>query len=210
MENSALVGLIAGAAGLIGAIGGVAAIFWGLGFNEYLGGKKKMPVAALGKEQLKQRLFSLNSQELAYEIKPSSEADLALEWKIVDARWYALFAKERLRKTYRAFIVLDELRRSARYYEEMATVQWMAGAEGLTPRVAYQNQFFKGRILFQKSWGVQYGIKKDGKLGKVYEYNFDVDAVRNPLKKVIEESGWEFVPVVRKEHATYKSFRASA
>lgn len=48
------------------------------------------------------------------------------------------------------------------------------------------------------------GIKEDGTLGKAYEYKFDVNRVRDPIIKVINESGWEFVPVVRKEHAPYE------
>lgn len=187
------------------------AIVWGLGYREYLGGKKRsLTTPSLSKDELKQKLLALNSADSPYELQPSTKTDLVLTWKIVDARWYALFAKERLRKTYRAFIVLDELRLSARYYEELATVQWIADNEGLTPRLAYQNQFFKGRILFQKSWGVQYGIKEDLTPGKVYEYNFDIRHVRDPIKKAIEDSGWEFVPVVRKAHATHKSLKTTA
>lgn len=56
--------------------------------------------------------------------------------------------------------------------------------------------------------GSAYGIKENGTLGKVYEYRFDVNRVRDPIVKTIEESGWEFVPVVRKEHATYESPKA--
>lgn len=196
---------------MLGAAAGVAAMVWGLGYREYLGGKKRSSAtSSLGKDELKQKLLALNSPDSPYELQPSSETDLILTWKIVDAKWYAIFVKERLRKTYRAFIVLDELRTSARYHEELATVQWVAGSEGLTPKIAYQNQFFKGRILFQKSWGVQYGAKEDLTVGKVYEYNFDIRHVRDPIKKTIADSGWEFVPVVRKEHATYKSLKTSA
>lgn len=41
----------------------------------------------------------------------------------------------------------------------------------------------------------------------MYEYKFDIGYVRDPVKKAIEDSGWEFVPVVRKEHATYRSVK---
>jgi hypothetical protein len=87
----------------------------------------------------------------------------------------------------------------------MGTVHWLAGTGGsLVPQVAFEKSYFRGRILFQKSWGVQYGIKEDLSIGKVYEYNFDVRRVRKPIEKAVKESGWEFVPVVRKEHATYE------
>ena len=65
------------------------------------------------------------------------------------------------------------------------------------------NSFFKGRILFQKSWGVQYGIEEYGTLEKIYDYKFDIGMVRDPIKKVVQENGWEFVPVIRKKNATY-------
>jgi len=207
MEGFALLGLIGVGAGLVGAFAGIAAIVWGLGYLEYLGGKKRSPFSPISKEELKEKLIALNSSELPYEIEQDNETDLMVEWKIVNAKWFAIFAQERLQKTYRAFIVLDERRRAARYYEEMGTVQWLAGTQRplSPPKIGYQNQVFKGRILFQKSWGVQYGIKANGTLGKVYQYKFDIGYVRDPVKKAIEESGWEFVPVVRKEHATYRS-----
>lgn len=47
--------------------------------------------------------------------------------------------------------------------------------------------------------GVQYGIKEDLTLDKVYEYKFDIGHVRDPIVKAITESGWEFVAIVRKD-----------
>ncbi len=205
IEFVAILGL---AAGLFGAIMGIAAIIYALGYFEYIGGKKKFTILPMSKEKLKQKLLALNSPELPYQIKPAQETDLFVEWKIVDATWYAIFSKERLSKTYRAYLLLDESRKAARYCEETGSVRWYAGADGaLKPSVAFEKAFFRGRILFQKSWEVQYGIKEDGTLGKVYEYKFDVNRVRDPIVKAVEDSGWEFVPVVRKKHATYESMR---
>lgn len=205
MEVVTIIGL---AAGLLGALMGIAAMIYALGYFEYLGGKKKFTVPPISKEILKQKLLALNSPELPYQIKPAEETDLFVEWNIVDATWYAIFSKERLSKTYRAYLMLDESRKAVRYCEETGSVRWLAGAGGaLMPQVHFEKSYFRGRILFQKSWEVQYGIKEDGTLGKVYEYRFDVNRVRDPIVKAIEESGWEFVPVVRKEHATYERMK---
>jgi len=201
-ETAAIIGIIAG---LFGVFSGIAAIIYALGYFEYLGGKKKFNIPHMSKAELKEKLLALNSPELPYQIRPGKETDLFIEWKIVDATWYALFSRERLSKTYCAHLLLDEPRKAARYCEETGSVRWLAGADGtLKPRVHFEKSFFRGRILFQKSWEVQYGIKEDGTLGKVYEYKFDVNRVRDPIIKTIEESGWEFVPVVRKEHAIYQ------
>lgn len=200
------VGLLGVLAGILGFLAGLAAIFWGLGFREYLGGRKPRLTAAVSREELRRRLLALNADGLSYEVRPGQDTDLVVEWKIADARWFAFFAKERLQKTYRAFLVLDPLRTSVRYCEEMVRVAWVAGSDGVAcPRLSYQSEFFRGRVLFQKSWGVQYGVREDMSVGKVYEYSFDVRTVRDPIRQTVEASGWEFVPVVRKGHATYKS-----
>jgi hypothetical protein len=192
--------------GILGALAGLAAAFWGLGITEYLGGKKPRYSTAVSREELYRKLRAVNGDGIAYEIRPGRESDLEVEWKVADARWFALFARERLRHTYRAFLLLDTARTSVRYCEEMVRVQWVVGTDGLLrPLLSYQSQFFRGRILFQKSFGVQYGVRDDLSVGKVYQYNFDVRTARDPLRKAVEESGWEFVPVVRKSHATFKA-----
>ncbi len=208
MVSETLIAAIGMAFGILGALAGIGAMIYAFGYFEYLGGKKKFTTLPMSKEKLKQKLLALNSPELPYQIRTDKETDLFVEWKIVDATWYAVFSKERLSKTYRAYLVLDESRKAARYCEETGSVRWLVGTDGsLNPVAAFQKAFFRGRILFQKSWEVQYGIKEDGTLGKVYEYKFDVNRVRDPIVKTIEESGWEFVPVVRKEHATYESMK---
>jgi hypothetical protein len=206
-----MLGVFGALAGILGALAGLAAVFWGLGVREYLGGKKPRYSAAVNREELLRRLLAINGEGLSFEVRPGRESDLEVEWKIADARWFAFFARERLRETYRAFLVLDPARTSVRYCEEMVRVEWVAGSDGLFhPTLSYQSEFFRGRVLFQKSWGAQYGVRDDLSLGKVYQYSFDVRTVRDPIRKVVEESGWEFVPVVRKSHATFKSLPVAA
>lgn len=193
--------------GLLGVTSIVAVIF-ALGCFEYLGGKKKSQIPPIRKETLKQKLLAINSPALPYEIKPGEETDLITEWKIVDAKWFSLFAINKLKKTYRAYLVLDEFRRAARYCEEELFVSWSVSIDGFprpTVSASYTKKFFRGRILFQKSWNVEYKIKKDMTLEKVYERSFDIENIRGTIANTIEENGWEFVPVVNKKHATYKS-----
>lgn len=193
------IGLIGGLVGFVGAMAGIGAVVWGLGYFEYLGGKRKSAIHPLDKKALIDRIFSLNSPDLPYQIRRGDDTDLVVEWKIVDARWYGIFSKERIKETYQAYILADGGRHTVRYYEELGAVEWNAD----TPKATFQKQFFKGRVLYRKSWGVQYGIKEDSTVGKVYKYKFDINVVRDPIKKFVEDSGWEFVSVIRKRHATY-------
>ncbi|MEK6648114.1 MAG: hypothetical protein AABY37_02230 [Actinomycetota bacterium] len=200
-----LIGVLFSILGLIAVAVAIWVMLWGMGFFQYLGGKKKSP-SAISKSALKEKVLNLNSAELPYQITSAKESDLFLEWKIVDAKWYGIFSKEKVSRTYSALILLDEARKTARYYEELGSVEWHIGTDGLRkPSIKYSAKAWKGRILFQKSWGVQYGIKESGKFGKVYEYKFDIGYVRDPIKRTVQENGWEFVPVVRKKYALYKS-----
>ncbi|MBM3175144.1 MAG: hypothetical protein FJZ93_05375 [Chloroflexi bacterium] len=191
--------------GLAGAAAGLFFILYALGVFEYLGGKKRNP-NAVSKETLVNKLLALNDPSKPYHIVKGEEADLVAEWKIVDASWYGIFSKNKLSEAYQALLLLDEARRSVRVFEEMNSVEWMAGSGGPVPRVHYRKSFARGRILFKKEWGVGYAIKdqKPFELGKVYEYKFDVDDIRGPIAQVVKENGWEWVPVVARRHATYQ------
>jgi len=152
---------------------------------------------SIGKAALLENIQNLNSPDLPYQIKPSGTSDLEIDWKIVDAKWQGIFAKEKISKTYRAFMALDEAKHTVRYWEAIGSVEWVAGA----PKVHFQSEFFRGRIIFQKSYGVQYGVKEDKTIGKVYEYKFDINAIREPIRQATLEGGWEFVEVLMKSHA---------
>jgi len=183
--------------GLVGILAAVLVMIWATGGFEYKGGRKKSKGGYLGEGRLRQQILNINAPDLPYEIKPSEKTDLEIEWKIADARWLGMFAKERVRTTYRAFMVLDEKRHTVRYWEAIGEVSWTAGA----PKVHYQSEFFRGRIIFQKSYGVQYGVKEDKTFGKVFEYKFDINAIREPIRQAALNGGWEFVPVLVKSHA---------
>jgi hypothetical protein len=203
MEAGIIIGL---AAGLLGAGLGLYFALYALGFFQYLGGKRP-DARAVDKKTLQQALWALNDTSKPYHIVSGEDTDLIAEWKLVDASWYGIFNKNHLRKSYRARLLLDEERHSVRCFELLGSVSWSAGVGGLTPSIEYDKSSFSGRILFQKSYGLGYGIKdpKSLKMGKVYEYKFDVDEIRDPIIAVVKANGWEWVPVTAKRHAVYKT-----
>jgi hypothetical protein len=190
-----------------GVAAGAGAYFMlrGLGFFQYMGGKKSS-LRTVGKEALVNALLALNDPAKPYHIVRGEDTDLVAEWKFVDASWYGIFNKSGLRGAYRMNLLLDEARHSVRCYEELGSVSWTAGASGLVPSVHYRKSFFGGRVLYKKEWGRGYGIKDPStlKFGKVYDYKFDINDIRQPVIVAVEESGWEWVPVTARRHATYK------
>jgi hypothetical protein len=192
-----------------GILGGGVGVFFALkatGCFQYMGGNRGRP-DAIGKKELEQRILSLNDPSKPYRIVRDNDTDLIAEWKIVDASWYGVFSKNRITEVYRAKMLLDEDRHTVRCYEELGSVNWSAGTSGLVPSVHYQRSFFGGRILYKKSRGKAYGIKNVNptELGKVYNCMFDIDRIRQPIMTVVEENGWEWVPVTAQRHATYKA-----
>lgn len=197
--------IIALVIGLIAAAAGIFIALRAAGFFVYMGGKKSRP-DAVDKETLTHRLLALNDKSKPYHIIRGEDTDLVAEWKIVDATWYGIFSKNRLTEAYRALLQLDEARHSVRCYEELGKVNWSAGTEGLKPSVHYERTFFGGRVLYRKEWGKGYGIQQlnPPQAGKVYDYKFDVDEIRQPIMAVVQESGWEWVPVTGRKNATYR------
>jgi hypothetical protein len=193
-----IVGLLAG---LITAGIGIFFALYGLGFFNYLGGKKCRP-DAVPVSVLEQKILTLNDASKPYHIIKGDDTDLIAEWKIADANWWGIFNKNHFNKTYRAYLRLDEARHSVRCFEQLGSVTWSAGMSGFTPMVNFNKSNFSGRILYQKEYAVQYGITdiSQYQAGKVYEYKFDVDEIRKPIIDVVRQLGWEWVPVTAKRH----------
>ncbi|MEM2882455.1 MAG: hypothetical protein QXU06_00900 [Candidatus Bathyarchaeia archaeon] len=198
------IGLIAGLLGLAAAGAGLYAMLRALGFFQYLGGRRPPPISPVSKRELEDRLLSLNDPSKPYRISRGEGTDLVAEWKIADSEWWGIFNKSGLKYAYRASLLLDEGRRSVRCYEQLDRIAWTAGLEGIRPHIAYRRSFFRGMILHKRERAKGYGIKRLGppEAGKVYEYAFDIDEIRGPIIAVVEDCGWEWVPVAAKRHAT--------
>ncbi len=201
MDSSLLGGLV----GLIGAGAGAYVMLYGMGYLQYLGGKKRSTIPPVTKKELIGKVLALNDPAKPYRIAKGVDTDLVAEWKIVDAQWYGVFSKSGLKGAYRALLLADESRHTVRCYEELGSVTWTAGLSGLIPSVSFQKSFFGGRILYRKEYAKGYGLKHlaPPEPGKVYDYTFDVNEIRGPIIVTVEESGWEWVPVTAKRHASY-------
>jgi hypothetical protein len=166
-------------------------------------GKKEPAVAPVAKNVLLEKLLALNNPSNPFEIRPGDETDLLVEERIVDAKWRegALrLTEKQLKKGYKAWLLLDEASHEARFNEEKTTeTMEEKGPFGLGG-VSGQKSTFRGKMFADKEHGSRgsvFGGKKD------YEYTFDVKKVHDPIKKTVEENGWNFKQVFTKGAATY-------
>jgi hypothetical protein len=169
-----------------------------MGLLDFLSGVKRPAagVEPVGRDELIKRIRALSGDKKPFTVKPSDETDLVAELNIVDATWYEIFAKAELKKTYRILLLLDDAAREVRALEETGELSWKAGV----PSASFSAEFFRGRTLAQKEFGTAYAFKdkSPGSFGKVYEYHFDVNDVKEPLIEAVTAAGWSYVPVTSK------------
>lgn len=158
----------------------------------------------MGKSVVRERLLALNNPSNPFEIRQSDETDLFIEQRIVDAQWRegALAMTEKdLKKGYKAWLLLDESTHEGRFCEEMTSKETeKKGPFGLGG-VSSQQSAFRGKMI-----GTSHSAGGGFALGKkVYEYEFDLKKVHDPVRDMLEENGWTFKQVSTKSAATYRA-----
>ncbi|MBA3949434.1 MAG: hypothetical protein H0X44_05745 [Acidobacteria bacterium] len=139
------------------------------------------------------RLTELNRKTLPWQIIDGSAegVDLIAEWKIVDARWYEIFAKASLTKVFRIFLKVDEANTHIRAQDREYEVSWRAGI----PALSASARGFRGQkwsVEYEKS----YGITEDLDVGVQYEYLFKTAEIKKPLQDAVVACGWTYKGVV--------------
>lgn len=196
--------LFVGSLGIVAALVGLYVMLYAIGYFQYLGGKRKPSIPPTDKQELINKILALNNPSKPYHIVKGTETDLVAEWKIADAEWYGVLNKSGLKSVYKAFLQVDESRHAVRCYEELGSITWTVGLQGLLPTASFQKSFFRGRILYSKQQAKGYGLKQlsPPEPAKVYDYEFNVNEIRGPIILAVEENGWEWVPVTAKRHVT--------
>jgi hypothetical protein len=139
------------------------------------------------------RLKALNRPTAPWTIADGTAegVDLIAEWKIVDAKWYEIFAKAGLTKVFRIYLKLDEASKEVRAQDREWQVAWSAGI----PTLSIAASSFKGQ---EKSFqfGASYGFTEDLGVGQQYKYRFETGEIKKPLQEAVNACGWTYRGVV--------------
>ena len=111
---------------------------------------------------------------------------LVITWKYVDAKWWEIFAKAGLKEVYELHIKFNEKKKKVVLIDIKKSVSWKAGPS----EVSLRGGFFRG-IMLEYSIGKQWGIKENFKLGKIYDYKFVSQEIKNPVLNTILRNGWD-------------------
>jgi hypothetical protein len=97
----------------------------------------KSPVPGTAKQPaatLRTALLALNRDTSPWQVRDGApeNVDLVAEWKIVDARWYEIFAKASLTKVFKILMKFDDAKGEVRSVDQDWTVEWRAGVPTLS------------------------------------------------------------------------------
>ncbi|MHB8776790.1 MAG: hypothetical protein ACYC6R_03375 [Anaerolineales bacterium] len=135
------------------------------------------------------RIMALNRPTAPYQIidGKAKGVDLIAEWKIVDARWYEIFAKASLTKVFRIYMKFDPGKREVRTMDEELNVSWRAGV----PSLSAEASFFRGQKT-SFSFGTGYAFTENLAAGQVYKYKFNTNELKKPIQDAIAACGWTY------------------
>lgn len=145
-------------------------------------GVVRQPVAVL-----RERLLGVNRDTAPFIIRDGAPegVDLVAEWKIVDARWYEIFAKASLKKAFKILMRFDEASGQVRAVDQEWQVEWRAGV----PSLSLSAEAFRGQKM-EMSFGTAYAFREDLSYGNVYEYRFVSSELKDPLIAAAHAAGW--------------------
>jgi len=162
-----------------------------MGLFDSLSSTKRPPAGTpiLSGDEVLTRLNALNRQSAPYQIVDgaSEKVDLIAEWKIVDAKWYEIFAKAGVTKVFRIHLKLDETSHEVRAMDREFTVAWSAGV----PRLTVAAKAFKGQMQ-SVEFGKGFAFTEKLEAGQVYNYRFDTREIKKPLQEAVTSCGWTY------------------
>jgi len=153
------------------------------------GRKPDKNVPVLSAEGVRQHLLALNREPAPYQIidGTAQNVDLIAEWKIVDARWYEIFAKANLTKVFRMHMKFDEGRHEVRAKDEEYAVEWRVGV----PSLSVSASKFRGQKT-SIEFGTAYAFTEELKPGQVYKYRFSTNEMKKPVQETVAAWGWTY------------------
>jgi len=160
-----------------------------MGLFDWLTGTKRPQagVAPKSAAEVRAALLAVNRPTAPFTVRDGApeQVDLVAEWRIVDAKWYEIFAKAGLTKVFKVLMRLDPAKHEVRAVDQEWSVEWRAGVPNLTLAAeAFRGQ--KAEIEF----GTAYAFTEKGEFGQVYNYKFSTRELKPPLQDAVTAAGW--------------------
>jgi outer membrane protein TolC len=139
--------------------------------------------------EVRERIMAVNRPTAPFRIVEGQDegVDFIAEWKIVDARWYEIFAKAGLEKVFRIHLKLDEAEHEVRSKDHEYSLAWSAGV----PRLELSASRTWGQVQ-SVQFGTAYAFTEELQPGQVYNYRFSTRELKEPIQEAVTGCGWTY------------------
>jgi len=124
-----------------------------MGWFDWLTGSKPAPhgVKRQSVAKLREGLMAVNRKSAPFKVRDGKKegVDLVAEWKIVDAKWYEVFAKAGIERVFKVLMKIDEAKGEVRAVDQEWEVEWRAG----TPSLSLKGSAFRGQKMGEELRG---------------------------------------------------------
>lgn len=139
----------------------------------------------LPEDELRRLLLTMNSFD-APVVATEKGRRIIFTWKYVDAKWYEIMRKVGKTSTYRLLIKLDAKRHRATLIDLETSMNWSVGPA----KFRFHASFFRGIDVAYKR-EIVYAINEAFQPGKVVDYRFANNEIKDPVMNTIREAGWD-------------------
>ncbi len=138
----------------------------------------------VSEDELRSLIKSINEFDAPVMVQEKGD-QLVVTWKYIDAKWWEILAKSGLEKIYELHIKFNNQKKEATFIDVNKSVSWRASPT----EVSIHGGFFRG-VIFAYEIGKRWGIKENFQIGKVYDYKFTPQEIRNPVMNTTLQHGW--------------------
>jgi len=195
MNPTVVIGILIGVAAVVFA---AAITVWAIKITRRgMHSPARSGATALPKTELKSNLLRLNHPQHPFQVFASSDADLEIEWSVTDAKWIEMLGPASSKVAYRAWILLDEAQRTVRYREQLRESAVTAGGGGAFA----ESHVSSGLEMWGRRTSHRWGLRPDFSVGEVLRYDFTPADVKDLVRQIANDSGWDFELVFLKGRA---------
>ncbi len=153
----------------------------------------------ISKRELVKRMLHLNQPQHPFRVALATETDLTIEWQVADAKWIEVLGRAASQMKYNAWLLVDEATRTVNYCEQLHESSVVAGGGGAFT----ESHSSHGFELWGRRKTHRWGVREDFSVGEVLNYDFTPADVKDLVRQIVNDHGWNFQIVLLKRHAQY-------
>jgi hypothetical protein len=160
-----------------------------MGLFDWLTGNKPAPAGVKRQSvaKLREALMAVNRKTAPFTVRSGQEGEgrLVAEWKIVDAKWYQIFAKAGIKRVFKVLMKFDEDKGEVRAVDQ----EWRSSGKPAYPPSRSRGKLSGGR-KWRRASRASIAFREDGSWGRDLQLPIDTSEIKGPLIEAAHKAGW--------------------